>query len=62
VAEVSMESRIRVELDGLSFVTTVEEGYDLLDQLTEVLPLRDAVRRSIGFGMDDVETDENSSD
>jgi hypothetical protein len=54
MVEAYVESRVRIELENLSFVITVSEAEDLFDQLQDALPDRGEVTRnnggSFGFG------------
>lgn len=54
MADAYLESRVRIELENLSFVITVSEAEELLGQLQDVLPgSGDVVHNtggSFGFG------------
>jgi hypothetical protein len=53
VADAYLESRVRVELETLSFVIGLEEARELYEQLENILPREDVVRNnggSFGFG------------
>lgn len=48
MADAYMESRVRIELESLSFIITVDEAEELFDQLQEILPQRSVVTTNVG--------------
>lgn len=53
MADAFLESRVRIELETLSFVIGLDEARELYEQLENILPREDVVHNkggSFGFG------------
>lgn len=62
MADAYMESRVRIELETLSFVIGMDEAQELYEKLEDILPREDVVRNhggSFGFGR---QNEEESND
>lgn len=59
-----LESRVRIELEALSFVITVEEAQELLGQLEDILSGQSPVIHNTGgsFGFAPIPHEEDKND
>ena len=64
MAEAVLESRVRIELENLSFVITVDEAEELFGQLQDILPDRGVVMQNVGgsFGFAGHNQEENNNE